>query len=78
MTDGDAWEAHCAAKEGPPYVCADCGAAFDPTDEGEIDAHRDDHWFDFLRSQCPIPPPSRPAPPLPIYVQPDEDVEVPF
>ncbi|HEX8851264.1 MAG TPA: hypothetical protein VF761_17190 [Gemmatimonadaceae bacterium] len=40
--------------EPPPHVCNDCGAAFDPRDEGEIDAHRDEHWHEWLRAQCPI------------------------
>lgn len=39
----------------PAYLCGDCGAAFDPRDDGEIDAHRDEHWIEWLRAQCPIP-----------------------
>jgi hypothetical protein len=72
MTDGDAWEAHCAAQEGPPSICYDCGAAV-PDDEAE--EHRDQHWYEFLRSQCPIPPP--PFEPR-VFVLPDDPEEVPF
>jgi len=39
-----------------PFVCYDCGAAIDADDDGEIEAHRDEHWQEFLRAQCPIDP----------------------
>ena len=57
------WEDYCRAQEPEPVICRDCGAAFDPSDVGEIEGHRDEHWFEWLRSQRPIPPP--PLPPNP-------------
>lgn len=71
------WEDWCAEKDGPPVICYECGAAFDPSDVGEIEGHRDEHWIEWLRSQCPIPveafvPPSR-------FVMPEiGEPEVPF
>jgi hypothetical protein len=76
MTDDDAWEDHCARQDGPPVTCSLCARVFDPTDAGEIAAHRDEHWEEWLRSQCPIPPP--PYEPLPKFVMVEEDEEVPF
>lgn len=43
-------------NEAPRFVCYDCGAAFDRDDAGEIGAHRDEHWQEFVRAQCPINP----------------------
>lgn len=72
------WEDWCAQGAAPPIVCSDCGQQFAPDEIGEMDAHRDEHWFDYLRSLCPIPPP--PAyvhRPLPVFDDITEE-EVPF
>jgi len=49
------YEEWCRAGDPVPFICSDCGAAFDPDDNAEIEAHRDEHWIEFLRAQCPIP-----------------------
>lgn len=61
MTDEEAWERHCAEADGPPFVCHECDAAIDPTDHAAIEEHREGHWEEFLRSQCPIPKPPLPT-----------------
>ena len=71
------WEEWCAERDGPPHICNECGAAFDPTDNAGIREHHEEHWYEWLRAQCPIPPylPSsiRPRP-----VIADDDPDVPF
>ena len=79
MTDGDAWEAHCAAGEGPPIRCPDCPAVFAPDEDGEAEAHCYEHYVEWLRAQCPIPPPeSRPWISRDVEPSNEESEEVPF
>lgn len=76
MTDDDAWEAWCAAHEDDPFICNECSWACEASDVSEIEAHRDEHLYEWLRSQCPIPPPE-PAPRKPV-VETKETEDVPF
>jgi hypothetical protein len=45
--------------EGPErgFTCYDCWRVFAPDEQVEAEEHRDEHWFEYLRSHCPIPPP---------------------
>lgn len=70
------YEDWCAAQEGPPSVCPDCGRAFDSTDAGAIEEHRDEEWAAFLRAQCPIPPPELSTWRRPVIE--DDEPDVPF
>lgn len=70
------YETYCAMGEAPPVICYDCGAAFDPRDRADIEAHRDDHWHEYLRAQCPIPLPPSPTN-RPVAIS-EQEEEVPF